>query len=152
MLKKILENASSRYPFGADDFVQQVLGSAILTAPFIFTEEVWRIAANTSIYQNIILVGLAMGLGHAILYVASREGAWEQERKFMGLTLRFISLMTVPVGTIVLMMLLTAAPETFGADLAHTAKVIALVSIFAVIGAATADNLIQPSSASETAQ
>ncbi len=145
MLRNLLEKASSRYPFGGDDFIQQVIGSAILTSPFIFTEEVWRIAANTSLSQSLVLIGLALGLGHAILYVAGREREWEEERKFMGLTLRFLSLIIVPLATTSLVLLLSGAPSTFNADIYQTAKVVSLISVFAVIGAATADNLIQPS-------
>ncbi len=142
MLKELLEKASSKYPFGTDDFVQQVIGGALLTSPFLFTEEVWKIAANTSIFQSLVSVGMALALGHGILYVAHQERDWENERKIAGVTVRYISLMAVSFGTIVLMLAVSGATETFGAGIIQTLQVISLVSIFAVIGAATADSLI----------
>ena len=142
MLGKMVEKASARYPFGVDDFVQQVLGSALLTAPFLFTEEVWSLAGNMSPLQSGTVVTFSLLLGHGVLYVASQERDWETERKVFGVTLRYVSLMTVSFGTVILMIGLTSPVETFNASLPQTVKVVALTSIFAVIGAATADNLV----------
>ncbi len=142
MLEAILEKASARYPFGIDDFFQQVIGSAILTAPFLFTEEVWRMAENLSPLRSAILVGAALLLGHGVLYIASQQRDWEEERKIMGVTWRYISLMSVSFGTVALMIWLTSPVETFQATASQTLKVVSMISVFAVIGAATADNLV----------
>ncbi|MFB6208398.1 MAG: DUF2391 family protein [Candidatus Nanohaloarchaea archaeon] len=142
MLKSVLKKLSPGYSFGKDDFFQQVLGGALLTAPFLFTEEVWRIAANVSLLQSLASVTVSFALGHGVLYIAETERDWEEERKILGLTWRYVSLMAVSFGSILLLMLLTSPQETFGASNAVAARVVALTSIFAVIGAATADNLV----------
>ncbi|MFB6242066.1 MAG: DUF2391 domain-containing protein [Candidatus Nanosalina sp.] len=142
MLETLVEKASARYPFGIDDFFQQVLGSAILTAPFLFTEEVWRMADNLSPLKSGILVGSALLLGHGVLYIASQKRDWNEERKIFGVTWRYISLMAVSFGTVGALIWLTAPVETFDATMLQTAKVISMISVFAVIGAATADNLV----------
>lgn len=134
--------ASRKYPFGTDDFFQQVLGSAIITSPLLFTEEVWNIAYNMHLIQAAILFSVSLVMGHGILYVAEREREWNLERKLLGLTIRYISLMIVSIGTIVTVLGLTSAAETFNAGALQTVKLVALLSIFAVTGAATADNLI----------
>lgn len=142
MLREITRKASEKYPFGPDDFFQQLIGSAILTAPFLFTEEIWRIAQNTSLTQSIFSVVLTLFLGHGILYIAKHEREFEREREIAGIRLRYISLMTVSFGTILIMLSITATSQTLGNGIMNTFKVVSLTSIFAVIGAATADNLI----------
>lgn len=142
MLRKILRKASQRYPFGKDDFFQQIIGSALLSAPFIFTEEVWTIALNTSIIQSIGSVAVTMALGHGILYIAKQDRDFDTERKIFGVTLRYISLMAVTFGSIFLILGLTATAQTFDASAVQALKTVSLISMFSVIGAATADNLI----------
>lgn len=139
---RLLDKISSGYPFGRDDVVQQALGSSILTAPFLFTEEVWTLASNISSLQASLLAGFALALGHGVLYVASGERDWGAERKFLGITWRYISLMAVSFGTIAGLIALTSPVETFGATLPQTLKTVAMVSVFSVVGAATADNLV----------
>jgi len=142
MLRDIAKEASNRYPFGPDDFFQQLIGSAILSSPFLFTEEVWRIAANTSIAQSLLSIALTLFLGHGILYIEKHERDFIEERHIAGLRLRYISLMTVSFGTILLLLSITATGQTLGNGAVNTFKTVSIVSIFAVIGAATADNLI----------
>lgn len=142
MLRKILRKASDTYPFGKDDFFQQLIGSALLSAPFIFTREVWDIAGNTSYVQSVASVGITLLLGHGILYIAKQDRDFETERKFLGVTWRYISLMAVTFGSVLTILALTATAQTFGASAVQTLKTVSLISIFSVIGAATADNLI----------
>lgn len=142
MIRDLLRKASSGYPFGRDDFFQQIIGSAVLTAPFLFTEEVWRLAGNISFIQSGIFVGITLVLGHGILYIAEMDRDWDRERKMFGVTVRYISLMGVSIGSILVLIALTSASQTFGADIFHTLRVVSMISIFSVLGAATADNLI----------
>ncbi|MFB6190195.1 MAG: DUF2391 family protein [Candidatus Nanohaloarchaea archaeon] len=143
MLRKAAKTVSSRYPFGADDFLQQVIGGVLLTAPFIFTEEVWTIAANMSDVQSSIMVAASLLIGHGVLYIAHQERDWDTERKLIGVTYRYISLMAVAFGTVTTLILVTGADQTLGGSALQTVSVVALVSPFAVVGAATADSLIQ---------
>ena len=142
MLKEIAEFASARYAFGVDDFFQQLIGGALLSSPFLFTEEVWRIAANTSIYQSLTTTLITLAIGHGVLYVASQQRDFKEERKIFGITYRYISLMAVAYGSVILMLGLTSTAQTFGASIYTTAKAVSIISFFSVIGAATADNLI----------
>lgn len=142
MIRKIAKEASKKYPFGPDDFFQQVIGSALLSAPFLFTEEIWILAFNISGTQAFLSAVLTLILGHGILYIAKQDRDFEQERKVGGFTLRYISLMTVTFGTILLLMALTSTPQTFGYQFSTAVKVMAMISIFSVIGAASADSLI----------
>ncbi|MFB6245687.1 MAG: DUF2391 family protein [Candidatus Nanohaloarchaea archaeon] len=142
MIGKLAAGATERYPFGADDFIQQLIGSAILSSPLLFTEEVWMIAGNTSYIQSAATVGITAMIGHGILYVASGKRDFETERKFLGITYRYISLMTVSFGSILTILALTATAETFNAGAGQTLRVVSLLSFFSMIGAATADDLI----------
>ncbi len=142
MLRDIAKKASEQYPFGPDDFFQQLIGSSILIAPFLFTEEVWRIAQNTTLAHSVVSILITLLLGHGILYIAKNERDFERERHIAGIRLRYISLMTVSFGTILLLLALTATGQTLGNGPLNAFKVVSMVSIFAVIGAATADNLI----------
>ncbi|WEL23078.1 DUF2391 family protein [Candidatus Nanohalovita haloferacivicina] len=142
MIKEMILKAEKGYPFGVDDFFQQVTGSAILTAPFLFTEEVWEVAAAASDVQALASVLVTLFLGNGILYVSKLERDWDSERKVFGVTLRYISLMLVSFGTVAFLLTITAAEHVFADSWYHMMKVVALISIFSVIGAATADNLI----------
>ena len=142
LLKPVEEKLSDGYPFGTDDFLQQVVGSVILISPFIFTEEVWRIAQNMSAYNASISFLTTFLLGHGVLYTAKKSRDWEKERQTLGVTWRYISLMTVAFGSIFLMIFITSARETFNAGLWQSVKVVSVISIFSVIGAATTDSLI----------
>lgn len=142
MIRKAAKKVSSKYPFGIDDFFQQVIGSVILTAPFLFTEEVWTLSANMSVLQSSIMITASLLIGHGVLYVAHQERNWKSERKLFGVTVRYLSLMTVAFGTVGFMILLTSADQTFGSSFSETLRAVALMSPFSIIGAATADSLI----------
>jgi uncharacterized membrane protein len=141
-LNPVEEKLSASYPFGGDDLLQQAVGSIILISPFIFTEEVWRIAQNMSGYNATIALLFTFLIGHGVLYTAKRDRDWERERQILGVTWRYISLMTVAFGTVGLMIFISSARETFAAGLWQTFKVISIISIFSVIGAAVTDSLI----------
>jgi len=142
LLKVLRENVSEKYPFGTDDFFQQVLGSIILISPFIFTEEVWRIASNMSAVNTSIMLSFTFLVGHAVLYTAKNDRDWDKERKILGITFRYISLMGVAFGTVVFMILVTGAHGTFNAGVWQTVTAVSVISVFSVIGAAVTDSLI----------
>ena len=142
VLEPVEEKLSDSYPFGTDDFLQQIVGSVILISPFIFTEEVWRIADNMTAYNTSVSLLMTFLFGHGVLYTAKKSRDWEEERQTLGITWRYISLMTVAFGTVFVMIFITAARETFSAGLWQTLKAVSVISIFSVIGAATTDSLI----------
>lgn len=141
-LKNLGESFSEKYPFGIDDFFQQVLGSIILISPFIFTEEVWRIAADMHAVNAGMALAFTLLIGHGVLYTAKNDRDWNKERKVFGITLRYISLMAVAFGTVGFVILVTGAHETFNASLWQMFRLVSITSIFAVIGAAVTDSLI----------
>lgn len=138
----VKEKFSARYPFGGDDLLQQMVGSIILISPFVFTQEVWQIAENMSAYKAGIALLFTFLLGHGVLYTAKQSRDWDKERKILGVTVRYISLMGVAFGTVLVMIFISAARETFDAGLYQTFKVVSIISIFSVIGAAVTDSLI----------
>lgn len=142
MISKIASNLSNKYPFGADDLLQQIVGSVILISPFIFTEEVWRIAETMDAYRTGIALFATFLTGHGVLYTAKKDREWDQERKILGITLRYISLMTAAFGTVFTIIYISGAAQTFGAGTFQTLKVISITSIFSVIGAAITDSLV----------
>jgi len=142
MISKIASKLSNKYPFGADDLLQQIVGSVILISPFIFTEEVWRLAENMDIYRTGIALFATFLTGHGVLYTAKRDRDWDSERKILGVTLRYISLMTVAFGTVFTIIYISGATQTFQATNFQTFKVISITSIFSVIGAAITDSLV----------
>lgn len=142
LLKVLTENVSEKYPFGTDDFFQQVLGSIILISPFIFTEEVWRIASNMPAVNTGIMLSFTFLTGHGVLYTAKNDRDWDKERKILGITFRYISLMGVAFGTVVFMILVTEAHEAFNAGVWQTFTAVSVISVFSVIGAAVTDSLI----------
>jgi len=141
-LDPVEDKVSAKYPFGTDDFLQQVVGSIILISPFIFTEEVWRIAENMSGLNTGIALLFTFLLGHGVLYTAKQSRDWDKERQTLGITWRYISLLTVAFGTVLFMITISAARETFSASPYQTLKTISIISIFSVIGAAVTDSLI----------
>ena len=142
MLTEFASKISSKYPFGPDDLLQQIVGSVILISPFIFTEEVWRIADNMTLYRGSLALFLAFLTGHGVLYTAKKDRDWNEERKVFGVTLRYISLMTVAFGTVLTIIYISSANLTFNAGLSQTLKVVSITSIFSVIGAAITDSLV----------
>jgi uncharacterized membrane protein len=142
MIRKMLDFASHKYPFGGDDFFQQLMGSMLLSGPFVFTQEIWQLAAGMSGIQAFCMLLLSAALGYGVLYVASQDRDWELERKVFGLTLRYVSLLTVSMISVVMLIGLTSAASTFGASFFGMLKAMTVFSIFSIIGAATADNLI----------
>ena len=142
MIKKIGSKLSNKYPFGADDLLQQIVGSVILISPFIFTEEVWRIAETMDLYRTGTALLITFMTGHGVLYTAKKDRDWDSERKFLGVTLRYISLMTVAFGTILTIIYISGAAQTFSAEPLQTFKVVSITSIFSVIGAAITDSLV----------
>ncbi|MFB6174673.1 MAG: DUF2391 domain-containing protein [Candidatus Nanohalobium sp.] len=141
-LEPVEDKLSASYPFGGDDLLQQVVGSIILISPFVFTQEVWQTAGNMSRYNAMIALFFTFLIGHGVLYIAKRDRDWEKERKIFGVTWRYISLMLVAFGTVLLMIFISSARETFSAGLWQTFKVVSIISIFSVIGAAVTDSLI----------
>ncbi len=132
--------------FKTADIAQQLVGGFLLAGPFVVTEEVWVLAASMSLLQALVTVGIVFAIGYGALYKAEDRDP-DREREFGGVPLRFLSLMAVAFGSVLVLALAFDAPATFldGATTAEqafvTAKAVSVGAVFSVVGAATADSV-----------
>ncbi|SDJ69265.1 Putative integral membrane protein [Halovenus aranensis] len=133
--------------FRLADSAQQLVGGFLLAGPFVVTEEVWTLAGNMTIFHAVGTAGVVFAIGYAALYKADTTRDTTDEQRFLGIPVRFISLMAVSFGSVAILAALFGAPATFldasdTADLAQTTvKAISIGAIFSVVGAATADSI-----------
>ena len=127
--------------FRPADVAQQVVGGFLLAGPFVVTEEVWVLASHMGTAQWITVVGMVFAIGWGALYRADSDRDAEEETEVAGIPYRFLTLMLVSFGSVVVLAFSFAAPEAFGADAYQTAKAVSIGAIFAVVGAATADSV-----------
>ncbi len=134
--------------FQPADSAQQIVGGFLLAGPFVVTEEVWQLAASMNLYQAFATVLTVGAIGYGALYKADTKRDPDDEQEFVGVPLRFLSLMVVAFGSVTILALLFDAPDTF-LDAVETRRELALVtfkavsvgSMFSVVGAATADSI-----------
>ncbi|MFD1571203.1 DUF2391 domain-containing protein [Halorubrum laminariae] len=141
--------ALRRPQFRVADMAQQAVGGFLLAGPFVVTEEVWVLAAGMNWIQGAATAGLVGLIGYAALYRADTGRDVDDEPDLIGIPTRFVSLMSVAFGSVLLLAMLFDAPETFlveagigdGAVWATMAKAVSVGAIFSVVGAATADSV-----------
>ncbi|ELY46720.1 DUF2391 family protein [Natronorubrum sulfidifaciens] len=134
--------------FRLADSAQQVVGGFLLAGPFVVTEEVWDLATNMSLLQALITICLVAVIGYATLYKADTTRDPDVERDVAGVPIRFLSLLCVSFGSVLILALLFDAPDTFletnqlsAEGLLVTFKAVSVGSVFSVVGAATADSV-----------
>ncbi|RAW45148.1 DUF2391 domain-containing protein [Halorubrum sp. 48-1-W] len=135
--------------FRVADSAQQIVGGFLLAGPFVVTEEVWVLASGMNGIQAVLTAVMVAAIGYATLYRADTDRDPEAEPKVVGIPVRFLSLMTVSFGSVVVLAVLFDAPDTFlieqgvtGTDLwVTTAKAVTVGAVFSVVGAATADSV-----------
>ncbi|MFC7187701.1 DUF2391 domain-containing protein [Halorubrum yunnanense] len=138
-----------RPKFRIADSAQQAVGGFLLAGPFVVTGEVWDLAAGMNAVQGGLTAGLVGLIGYAALYRADTGRDPESEKEIGGIPARFVSLMAVAFGSVIVLVVLFDAPDTFlvrqgvtGIELwATTAKAVAVSAVFSVVGAATADSV-----------
>jgi len=95
---------------------------------------------------------IVFGIGYSALYKADNERDPDQEAELAGVPTRFVSLMGVSFGSVAILAVVFAAPETFLEEglldghaswtaVATTLKAVTVGAIFSVVGAATADSV-----------
>jgi uncharacterized membrane protein len=144
-----MSGRSKRYRFA--DTAQQVVGGFLLAGPFVVTEEVWLLANNMRWYNVLAAVVIVFAIGYGALYEADDDRDPDREAEFGGVPVRFLSLMGVAYGSVVVLALAVTAPTTFATQLeigtgtatitVFTLKATAIGAIFSVVGAATADSV-----------
>lgn len=133
--------------FKAADTAQQTIGGFLLAGPFVVTEEVWLLARGMNWLQGLLTAGIVFLIGYMALYRADDERDPQRESDIGGVPLRFVSLMVVSFGSVLLLALLFDAPAVFLSNVPPeqrvptTAKALCLGSVFSVVGAATADTV-----------
>jgi uncharacterized membrane protein len=133
--------------FQVADIAQQVVGGFLLAGPFVVTEEVWTLATNMETPNGVLTVAIVFAIGYGALYKADDDRDPEREPSVVGVPIRFISLMGVAFGSVLVLALVFGAPETFlGAippmeRLVTTFRAISVGAMFSVVGAATADSV-----------
>ncbi len=144
---------SRRKRYRVADTAQQVVGGVLLAGPFVVTEEVWVLAANMSWLHALFAAGVVAATGYGALYEADADRDPDREAEFVGVPVRFLSLMGVSFGSVAVLALALTAPTTFlreGGVLANpttervawtTLKAVTVGAIFSVVGAATADSV-----------
>lgn len=136
-----------RRRFALADTAQQIVGGFLLAGPFVVTEEVWTLATNMGLLHGIATVVIVFAIGYGALYKADAERDPEREQDIGGVPVRFVSLMGVSFGSVVVLALVFNAPGTFleavptGERLAVTLRAISVGAMFSVVGAATADSV-----------
>ncbi|WP_338730234.1 DUF2391 family protein [Haladaptatus sp. DJG-WS-42] len=129
------------------DSAQQLVGGFLLAGPFVVTEEVWVLARNMTVWHGIVTLSLVFAIGYGALYKADDGRDPDREADVAGIPLRFLSLMLVAFGSVIILAMAFAAPQTFLSDLSVnaryevTAKAVSVGAIFSVVGAATADSV-----------
>jgi len=140
--------AGPRRRFKVADIAQQVVGGFLLAGPFVVTEEVWVLATQMSVWQGLGAALIVFLIGYGALYKADDRDP-DRESEVGGVPVRFLSLMIVSFGSVLLLALVFNAPATFygGMDIPpeqwpyNTAKAVSIGAIFSVVGAATADSV-----------
>jgi uncharacterized membrane protein len=140
--------AGPRRRFKVADIAQQVVGGFLLAGPFVVTEEVWVLATEMSVLQGVGAALIVLFIGYGALYKADDRDP-DRESEVGGVPVRFLSLMVVSFGSVLLLALVFNAPTTFFTGLEvprsewpyNTAKAVSIGAIFSVVGAATADSV-----------
>lgn len=118
-----------------------MVGGLLLAGPFVVTEEVWVLAEQMTIFHTAITILAVIVVGYSALYKADKDRDVDVEAKFLGIPLRFLSVLLVAIGSVSLLTFLLAAPKTFGATPLTTVTTVSIGSIFSVVGAAAADSI-----------
>jgi len=144
--------ARGRKRYAYADTAQQVVGGFLLAGPFVVTEEVWLLASRMQPHHAAATVLMVAAIGYGALYKADDDRDPDREAEVAGVPVRFVSLMGVSFGSVLVLSVAVTAPTTFatqlelGTEMAVlaplTAKVASVGAIFSVVGAATADSLL----------
>ncbi|MFB6136189.1 MAG: DUF2391 domain-containing protein [Halobacteriaceae archaeon] len=142
---------SKRYALA--DSAQQMVGGFLLAGPFVVTEEVWVLASHMRWVHVLLTVGIVFAIGYGALYKADDGRDPDGEAEVGGVPVRFVSLMVVAFGSVLVLAVAFTAPSTFAgavdgvadsspaAVAVLTMKATSVGAIFSVVGAATADSV-----------
>ncbi|MBL7055638.1 DUF2391 family protein [Candidatus Woesearchaeota archaeon] len=123
--------------FEFKDVAQQIVGAMILSAPFVVTEEVWRLANNLDALHIIALIGLTILFDILLFYYAKFQHL--EEKRFILFPARVISLLIVTYATSAIVLTVFGVIGGQIQDAVWASKLVVMIGLFANIGAGTAD-------------
>ena len=133
--------------FRLADSAQQIVGGFLLAGPFVVTEEVWDLATEMNELQAVATIVVVSAIGYGALYTADTTRDPDTEQEVGGVPLRFLSLLGVSFGSVLILALLFGAPtvflegESIDTQAAVTFRAVSIGSVFSIVGAATADSV-----------
>jgi len=141
------ERMKERQKHKLADTAQQIVGGFLLAGPFVVTQEVWMLARNMTVYHSLFLICAIMAIGYGGLYGADNDRDPSREAVFVGVPVRFISVMLVAFGSVATLAFAITAPDLFLSDLPRTDRLyvtfraMSVAAVFSVVGAVTTDSL-----------
>jgi len=123
--------------FSFQDIAQQIVGAAILAAPFSVTEEVWNLSNNLGAIHIIALIAITIIFNILLFYYTKFQQI--EEKSFFLFPKRILSLIIVTYTTSAIVLLIFGVIGGQVVDPIWAAKLIVMVGFFANIGAGTAD-------------
>jgi len=126
--------------FAFDDLAQQIVGATIVSAPFVVTEEVWRLASELDFVRVLLIILITITFDILLFYYTKYQKIKETTK--IGpiiLPVRIISLLGVTYVTSAIMLTIFGVLGGHVTSALWAAKLVVLVGLFANIGAGTAD-------------
>ncbi len=124
--------------FAFKDIAQQIVGAAILSAPFAVTEEVWNLARNLDLVHIIALILTTLTFDILLFYYTKYQKL-EGGKFFKVFPARIFSIIIVTYTTSFLILTVLGVIGGQILSVVWAFKLIVLVGLFANIGAGTAD-------------
>ena len=124
--------------FAFKDIAQQIVGAAILSAPFAVTEEVWSLAKNLDFGHIVALIIITLTFDVLLFYYTKYQKI-EGKRFFKVFPARIFSIIIVTYTTSFLILTVLGVIGGRVLEAIWAAKLVVLVGLFANIGAGTAD-------------
>jgi len=124
--------------FEFDDLAQQIVGATILSAPFVVTEEVWKLAGNLQVWQVVAIVLITI-IFDVLLFFYTKFQRVRKQKMLNFVPLRILSLLIVTYTISAVMLSIFGVIGGQVTTAAWSVKLVVLVGLFANIGAGTAD-------------
>lgn len=124
--------------FEFKDIAQQIVGAAILSAPFAVTEEVWNLANNLDVGHIIALIIITLTFDILLFYYTKYQKL-EKKKFIFAVPARIFSIIVVTYTTSFLILTVLGVIGGQIQEPVWAVKLVVLVGLFANIGAGTAD-------------
>jgi len=137
-LHKEYEERHALQKFKFSDFVQELIGAAVIALPFSVTEEVWELAQKLPI-SRVLFIYFFVTFFVFIFIRYSKLQNWEQQNVAGFIPLRLITSMGISFLVSLACLLMFGIYPDFIKDIGTLLKATLLVNVFAVIGSLGVD-------------